>query len=120
MVITLNDLVPSFSDSCDPNVTMTTGGIITCVSSDEAENDPGGSDANTLNDIEIAGETTLNLRAERDDALNGRVYTINFRVVDGFANAVSATATVTVPLIKTSAAALGPGPGYTVPSSCQV
>ncbi|HEY8833146.1 MAG TPA: hypothetical protein VIM21_11650 [Gemmatimonadaceae bacterium] len=101
-------------------MTVTTGGTITCVSSDEAEDDPGGSDGNTLNDIEIAGETTLRLRAERDDALNGRVYTIKFTVVDVFANAASATATVTVPLMKDSPAVLGPGPGYTLPGSCQI
>lgn len=120
VVVSLNDLVPSFSDSCDPNVTVATGGIITCVSSDEAENDPGDTDGNTLNDIEIAGSTTVLLRAERDDMLNGRVYTISFTVLDGFASSASATSTVTVPLIKDSAAAVGPGPGYTLPGSCQV
>jgi hypothetical protein len=118
-VVALNDLVPGVSDSCDSNVTLTSGGIITCVSSDEAEDDLGGSDGNTLNDIEIAGATTLHLRAERDDALNGRVYTINFTVVDVFANAASATAIVTVPLIKASPALLGPGTGYSLPRSCQ-
>ena len=94
--------------------------IITNVSSDEPENVPGNSDGNTVNDIVIAADCkSVQLRAERDDHLDGRVYTINLKVTDASGNATTASRTVVVPLnMSGGGAILGPGPGYTKLSSC--
>jgi len=99
---------------------LTSSIVITSVHSDEAEENPGGGDGNTLNDIVIAANCkSVQLRAERDSNLNGRVYTITFRVTDSEGNTTTATATVSVPLTSSSGTAVnGPGPGYTVTSAC--
>jgi hypothetical protein len=99
---------------------MTNSVVITSVHSDEAEENPGGGDGNTLNDMIIAADCkSVQLRAERDSNLNGRVYTITFSVTDSQGNTTTATATVSVPLTSSSGSAVnGPGPGYTVTSAC--
>jgi len=99
---------------------LTSSIVIVSVHSDEAEENPGGGDGNTLNDIVIAGNCkSVQLRAERDSNLNGRVYTILFRVTDSEGNTTTATATVSVPISSSSGTAInGPGPGYTVTSAC--
>jgi hypothetical protein len=99
---------------------LTNSIVIVSVHSDEAEENPGGGDGNTLNDIVIAANCkSVQLRAERDSNLNGRVYTITFRVTDSEGNTTTATATVSVPLTSSSGSAVnGPGPGYTVTSAC--
>jgi hypothetical protein len=99
---------------------LTNSIVIVSVHSDEAEENPGGGDGNTLNDIVIAANCkSVQLRAERDSNLNGRVYTITFRVTDSEGNTTTATATVSVPVTSSSGSAVnGPGPGYTVTSAC--
>jgi hypothetical protein len=99
---------------------LTSSIVIVSVHSDEAEENPGGGDGNTLNDIVIAANCkSVQLRSERDSNLNGRVYTITFRVTDSEGNTTTATATVSVPLTSSSGTAInGPGPGYTVTSAC--
>jgi hypothetical protein len=99
---------------------LTSSIVIVSVHSDEAEENPGGGDGNTLNDIVIAANCkSVQLRAERDSNLNGRVYTITFRVTDSEGNTTTATATVSVPLNSSNGTAVnGPGPGYTVTSAC--
>ena len=99
---------------------LTSSIVITSVTSDEPEDNAGGADGNTLNDILIAGDCkSVQLRKERDGGLNGRVYTITFKVTDSGGNTTTATATVSVPLSSSSGAAVnGPGPGYTVTSAC--
>jgi hypothetical protein len=93
--------------------------VITSVSSDEAEDNPSGGDGTTLNDIVIAPDCkSVQLRQERDGNLNGRVYTITFKVADSQGNTTTATATVTVPVNNNDSAVNGPGPGYSVNSLC--
>ena len=113
----VSDFVASAS-GCDGDLTSSV--VIASVSSDEAEDNPAGADGNTLNDIVIAADCkSLQLRAERDGNLNGRVYTITFKVTDSAGNTTTATATVTVPVNQSGPAAVnGPGPGYTVNSLC--
>jgi hypothetical protein len=113
----VSDFVASAS-GCDGDLTNSV--VITSISSDEPEDNPGGADGNTLNDIVIAANCkSAQLRAERDGGLNGRVYTITFKVTDSGGNSTTATATVSVPLSSGSGAAInGPGPGYTVNSLC--
>jgi hypothetical protein len=113
----VTDFVASAS-GCEGDLTSSV--VITSISSDEAENNPLGADGNTLNDIVIAADCkSVQLRAERDGNLNGRVYTITFKVTDSQGNTATATATVTVPVNQSGPAAVnGPGPGYTVNSLC--
>ena len=93
--------------------------VITSVTSDELDNNPSGADGNTVNDIVIAADCkSIQLRRERDGDLNGRVYTITFRVTDSFGNTATATATVTVPLNQGGGGAVG-GPALnTVNGTC--
>jgi DNA/RNA endonuclease G (NUC1) len=113
--IALNSLVVSASDACDPTVDLSDV-VISQVTSDEAENDNG--DGNTSNDIVIAPDCkSVQLRAERAGGSNGRVYTITFMVRDTAGNTTTATAHVTVPKNKNTAA-VDDGPQYTVNSNC--
>jgi len=116
--ITMSDLVSSATDNCSGNLINSV--VIASVSSDEAEDAPGSSDGNTTNDIVIAANCkSVQLRAERDDNLNGRVYTIVLRVTDSAGNVGTASRTVIVPLNQSGGGAiLGPGPGYTVLGTC--
>jgi hypothetical protein len=69
-----------------------------------------------MHDIVIAANCkSVQLRAERDTNLNGRVYTINLKVTDAAGNMSTASRTVVVPLNQSGGGAiLGPGPGYSV------
>jgi len=113
----VTDFVASAS-GCDGDLTSSV--VIASVSSDELENNPAGADGNTLNDIVIAADCkSVQLRIERDANLNGRVYSITFRVRDSQGNTTTATATVSVPVNGSNDTAInGPGPGYTVTSLC--
>lgn len=114
----VSDFVASASSTCDPGVDINDV-VIQKVTSDEPENGPG-ADGNTLNDIVIAPDCkSVDLRAERDSNLNGRVYTITFKVTDSFGNSSTATVTVTVPINNGSGAVdNGAAAGYSVNSLC--
>ncbi|HKB65149.1 MAG TPA: hypothetical protein VKC61_04785 [Pyrinomonadaceae bacterium] len=115
----VTDFVASATSSCDGNITSSV--VIASISSDEPEDNLTGADGSTLNDIVIAADCkSAQLRAERDGNLNGRVYTITFKVTDSAGNTTTATATVSVPLNQNGAAAVndGAGAGYTVNSAC--
>lgn len=79
VTIKISDFIKSVTDICDA------AGIddvkITSVSSDEPEIIIGVK-GDIANDIVILDAQTVNLRAERNDRGNGRVYTINFKVTD--------------------------------------
>jgi hypothetical protein len=112
--LTMSQLVASATDNCDGNVFNNV--VITSVSSDEAEDAPGNDDGSTVADIVIAANCkSVQLRAERDNNLNGRVYTINLKVTDAAGNMSTALRTVIVPVNQSGGGAiLGPGPGYSV------
>ncbi len=115
----VTDSVASATSDCDGNVLDSV--IISSVSSDEVEDNPTGSDGRTSNDIVIAPNCkSVQLRAERDNKLNGRVYTITFSVTDSAGNTTTATAKVSVPKSQGGGAAVdnGPGAGYTVDGNC--
>ena len=89
------------------------------MTSDELDDNPTGADGNTINDIVIAGDCkSVQLRAERDGNLNGRVYTITFSVKDSAGHTTTATARVVVPLNQNGAPAGDDGPHYTVNGTC--
>ncbi len=115
----VTDFVASASSDCDPELDVNDV-VIVSVSSDEPENSVG-ADGNTLNDIVIAANCkSVSLRRERDNNLNGRVYTITFKVTDSSGNFTTATAKVSVPINQNGGGAVddGAAAGYTVNSVC--
>jgi predicted extracellular nuclease len=68
------------------------------VTSNEADDAPGGSDGNTTNDIAVVDDDSFRLRAERDETGSGRIYTITYRATDACGNSSTESATVTVPV----------------------
>lgn len=117
-LVNVTDLVTGVSDNC---TSLNVGNVVIAqVSSDEPENNAGPGDGNTVNDIVIANDCkSVQLRAERDGNLNGRVYTIVLQVSDAAGNVRTVTPTVTVPHDQSGGMAqIGPGPGYSVTSNC--
>ncbi|MFC1717149.1 PKD domain-containing protein [Candidatus Poribacteria bacterium] len=111
--ITIADLVESVWDLCDAGISIDDV-MITCVSSDEPENDIGDGDGDTWEDIVIADDQrSVDLRSERQGISNGRVYTIEFGVADLSGNIATDSAQVSVPHDKNVPAVDGPGSGYT-------
>jgi hypothetical protein len=109
---TVNQFVTGASDSCDSSVDINDV-TIASVTSDEVEDSATGGDGTTLNDIVIAADCkSVQLRAERDSDLDGRVYTITFIVADSQGNTGTATAKVTVPRTQNGAGAVDSGPKY--------
>lgn len=115
----VTDFVSSANAGCGGG-DITNSVVIQKVSSDEPEDNPSGGDGNTVNDIVISGDCkSVQLRRERDGNLNGRVYTITFKVTDSFGNTATATVKVSVPRTNNSPAVdNGAAAGYTVNSSC--
>jgi hypothetical protein len=110
------DLVASVRDNCRSRVGIA-GVLITKVTSDEADNS--GGDGSTTDDIVIAADCkSVQLRAERMNNGNGRVYTITLKVTDAAGNVSTATAQVTVPHAQNGPAAVDDGPQFTVVSNC--
>jgi len=116
----VTDFVSSATGGCDSSQNLTSSVVIQKVSSDEPMDNPSGGDGNTVNDIVIAPNCkSVQLRRERDGGLNGRVYTITFKVTDSFGNTATATVKVSVPINNGgSAVDNGAAAGYTVNSSC--
>jgi len=115
----ITDFVASASSSCDASVDINDV-VIQKVTSDEPEDSATGGDGTTLNDIVIAANCkSVQLRRERDGGLNGRVYTITFKVTDSFGNSTTATVKVNVPVTNGGTAVdNGAAAGYTVNSLC--
>lgn len=85
--------------------TAISDGIITKVTSDEAEDVKGGGDGKTSHDIVIANDyKSVDLRQERDGDGNGRVYTIYVGVIDAAENIDTVVVKVQVPHDQNSVA----------------
>jgi hypothetical protein len=86
-------ITPSWevSDNCDelPDVTL--------VSITMNEDDDGKGDGHTSDDIQVKGDGSIYLRAERSGKGTGRVYTITYQAIDDSGNVTVRSATVTVP-----------------------
>jgi hypothetical protein len=105
-------MVASVSDNC--SALSVSDLVISAVTSDEPDDAKGNGDANTVNDIVIAANCkSVQLRAERADALNGRVYIVTLKVKDAAGNIGTATFRVNVP-INTGGAATDSGASNTV------
>ncbi|HEY0431028.1 MAG TPA: HYR domain-containing protein, partial [Pyrinomonadaceae bacterium] len=110
----LAQFVTGASDSCDTGLNLNDV-VIEKVTSDEIEN--GNGDGNTTNDIVIAANCkSVQLRSEREGSGNGRVYTITFKVSDGF-NTTRVTAKVVVPH-NPGETPVDSGVHYTVNGTC--
>ncbi len=116
---TVASLVTSVTDSCNTSLGISAVRIAS-VTSDELDDDPNGGDGNTTNDMVIAADCkSVQLRAERDGNLNGRVYTITLRVTDSAGNTGTATVKVTVPKSQgNGGAAVDSGPHNSVTGNC--
>jgi hypothetical protein len=113
--VNVADLINSATDGCATNLSRNDV-VISRVTSDEPEDIAGNGDGNTLNDIIIAPNCkSVQLRAERDNNGNGRVYTITFKVSDGF-NVTTVTSKLKI--FAFSLNVVDDGPHYTVNSSC--
>ena len=116
--VTMSDMVVSAGDAGDPNIDINDV-VISQVTSDELENAPGSVDGNTINDIVIAADCkSVQLRAERNGSLDGRVYTVTLRVTDALGKVTTATRLVTVRLSPGQGPAVDSGPMYSVIGSC--
>jgi hypothetical protein len=116
--VTVSDMVISAGDTGDPNLDIDDV-VIAQVTSDELENAPGSTDGNTFNDILIAADCkSVQLRAERDGTLDGRVYTVTLKLTDASGNVTTATRQVTVRLSPGRGEAIDSGPVYTVTGGC--
>jgi hypothetical protein len=115
--VTVNQMVQSASDPEGGDLINVVR--IEKVSSDEPDNVPGGSDGNTSNDIVIGGTcTSVNLRSERDETKNGRVYSVTLRVADSAGNITRAVFKVSVPHDQAGLPAIEDGPTLMVTSNC--
>lgn len=70
------------------------------ISATSSEPDNGLGDGDTAGDIQVTGDLTLNLRAERSGKGNGRTYTITVEARDAAGNTSTTTCTVFVPKSK--------------------
>ena len=103
VTIAVSDLVVSVSDNCADLASDAV--VITSVFSDEEEDVEGDGDGATTEDIAFPdGCCSVDLRAERLDSGNGRVYTIHLAVSDGNGNTGTATCIVEVPYGKKDSA----------------
>jgi large repetitive protein len=110
------DLIASAGDSCNTDLSRNAV-VISKVTSDEADNAAGNGDGNTVNDIVINPDCkSVQLRAERADNGNGRVYTITFSVRDSAGNVKTVTSKINV--FRNLSPVVDSGAQYTVTSSC--
>jgi uncharacterized repeat protein (TIGR01451 family) len=115
--VTVANLIASAGDSCSTGLGQSNV-VISQVSSDEPQDIAGGGDGNTLSDIVIAPDCkSVQLRAERNGNGNGRVYTITFKVSDGF-NTTTLTSKLKIFAGSLNVVDDGAAAGYTVNSNC--
>jgi hypothetical protein len=111
-------MAQSVSDGCNKTLGLSAVGIEK-VTSDEPDNPPGDADGNTTNDIVIAANCkSVQLRAERDETKNGRVYVITLRVRDAAGNTTRQDFKVSVPIVANGVAVLNTPPAQVKMSSC--
>lgn len=112
--VSLDDCVAAVYDACDTGIDVVSAGQIVAVYSDEPENATG--DGNTTDDIEIIDNSTLRVRVERRGMEDGRVYGVDFTVMDASGNTTAATCHVGVPHDQSGAPPVdsGANSGYAV------
>jgi hypothetical protein len=111
----ISDFVTSVTDGGTPGLSLSDVFVVS-VTSDEPEN--GNNDGNTTDDIAIIDCQTVQLRAERIENGNGRVYTITVAAQDQSGNVGTASFQVHVPKNQSDGFAVDDGPVYEVLSGC--
>jgi hypothetical protein len=102
------------TDTCD-GFALANDGTIRSIYSDEPEDAAGDSDGSTLGDIVITGQSSFQLRAERQSDGDGRVYGVTFELKDQTGNARTGLCRIRVPASEgVPANDNGAGAGYTV------
>jgi hypothetical protein len=116
--VTVAQMVESVIDNCSP---LGVGDVvIEKVTSDEPDDAPGFLDGNTTNDIVIAPDCrSVQLRAERDETNDGRVYAITLRLRDGRGNATRRDFEVSVPIAQDGVPAVKGVTALTVAGGCR-
>ncbi|HEX5084833.1 MAG TPA: hypothetical protein VFY40_22545 [Blastocatellia bacterium] len=114
--LTIDQMVESVGDNCS---TLGVGDVvIEKVTSDEPDNSSG--DGNTINDIVIAPDCqSVQLRAERSETSDGRVYTVTLRLRDGRGNVARQDFEVSVPISREGVPAVKGATALIVTGSCQ-
>jgi hypothetical protein len=116
--VTMSQMVASVSDGCNTSLGINSV-VIEKVTSDEPDNAAGDADGNTMNDIAIAADCrSVQLRAERDETKNGRVYVITLRVRDASGNTTRQDFKVSVPIGQNGVPAVEDAAAQTKTSSC--
>ena len=116
--VTMAQMAQSVSDGC--STTLGLGNVvIEKVTSDEPDDAAGNADGITTNDIVIAADCkSVQLRAERNETLNGRVYVITLRVKDASGNTTKKDFKVSVPISQNGTAAVQDATAQTRTSVC--
>jgi Concanavalin A-like lectin/glucanases superfamily/Viral BACON domain len=116
--VTMSQMVQSVTDNC--STLSVNDVVIEKVTSDEPDNAPGDADGNTTGDIVIAADCkSVQLRAERDETKNGRVYVATLRMRDAAGNTTRKDFKVSVPIGQNGAPAAQGAAAETKTSSCQ-
>jgi hypothetical protein len=114
-VVTIAQMVESVSDNCSS--LSLNDVVIEQVTSDEPDN--GLDDGNTTNDIVIASDCrSVQMRAERDETSDGRVYTITLRLSDNRGNITRRNFEVSVPIDQSGVPSVKGAAAFTVTSGC--
>jgi len=114
-VVTIAQMVESVSDNCSS--LSLNDVVIEQVASDEPDNSL--DDGNTTNDIVIASDCrSVQLRAERDETSDGRVYTITLRLSDNRGNITRRDFEVSVPINQSGVPSVKGAAAFTVTSVC--
>ncbi|MCY1016805.1 FG-GAP-like repeat-containing protein [Pyxidicoccus sp. MSG2] len=96
--VTLAECAGPAKDACMGDLPLEQYGRIVRVTSDESEDAGGTCDGDTCDDMAVRVNTTsVQLRAERDDTGDGRVYTVHYVVEDPSGNKAAGSCTVGVP-----------------------
>ena len=113
----ISQMVQSAVDDYDGNLLPNV--VIEKVTSDEPENAAGDADGNTVGDIVIARDCrSVQLRSERDETKNGRVYVVTLRLEDSSGNTVRAEYKVSIPIGQNGQPAIQGAVAYAVSSDC--
>jgi hypothetical protein len=116
--VKLSDCAADAWDECSGTLPVNEAGRITHVTSDEVEDATGRGDGHTCEDIVILDSYRVRLRAEREGASDGRVYTVHYVITDPAGNATQARCTVHVPHDRSSDSTVDSGPAYCVGEGC--
>jgi hypothetical protein len=120
--VTLAECAGAAQDACMGELPLERYGRVVRVTSDESEDAGGSCDGATCDDMDVrVNATSVQLRAERDDTGDGRVYTVHYVVEDPSGNKAEGRCTVGVPRDTYGRQpAQDSGPKYCVGQGCPV